>query len=214
MEKCETCQWQKEISSELTDLMTADGVERYFYKTISEKNKDAPMIPLGAGLNVLIVSDRGQGRAKALHKFLIQKTMIESVEMITDICEYQNDSDRINPDILIFAAMQRNKENYRIFRLLKEKNPFVLQAMYASVDEHTERECIQNSIFCIGDCHEPLHGFVVKLLQRYENNHFLVELEMKNPWPKMPTQIPKKTTFFERVKDRYKHIFSFDNDSQ
>ena len=162
---------QKNILAELQGFLDNDWIEQNLYKRIKKSDIDTAPVFWGEGVSILIVCDKGYGRAKVLYEFLSEKTAVSSVALIKNISEFRKYVKITVPDILIFSATQENEENYMIYDLLKKRNPKAFKAMYAFYDFHVEKVCSINKIFCIGDCNEKTSVFIDMLIWTYDRIH-------------------------------------------
>ena len=145
-------------------------LEDYYLKRIRKMNRRCPSVTGVAGLHMIIVADRGRGRARGLLEYIEDKTDIESVKIVKTVREAREYMEMIVPDLVVFAAMQDDAANYRIPAMIQEVKPTVFPAMYAAQDSYIENEAERNNIHCIGDCVQPTDIFA-KMLKRCYRLH-------------------------------------------
>ena len=171
MQQNDKYQCDEKDFTEIITLLASDWIEKQIYKKILKLDKDEDTVDWGEDINIIIVCDNGYGRVMALYEFLTAKTDVASVGIVKNISEfneYMNMKIIVSiPDIVIFAATQKNEENYKIYDILKKSNPRAFQAMYAFRDFHVENICQRNNILCIGDCEEKTARFLNNLITIY-----------------------------------------------
>ena len=159
----------KEIMEMLAIMKTLDEsvLEDYYLKGIRRMNKKSTKVLGVAGLHMMIVADRGRGRAQGLLEYTEEKTDIESVKIVRSIHAAKEHMISSIPDLVVFAAMQDNVGNYSIPEIIRAVKPTVFPAMYAAQDPYVEKEARKYDIHCVGDCVQPTEVFLKMLKKCY-----------------------------------------------
>lgn len=143
-------------------------IERSYLKNIRQQIEMDEALDFIEGLKILLVSDDAWGRAIGLLSYILEKTGVQHVELVTnyfDAKKYVKNLKGI--DILIYVGHQEEIDNYRIIDLVKEYKHDVLINMYAYLDNFIYKECNKYDIFFTFHCDKPIRQFLITLQSYY-----------------------------------------------
>lgn len=137
--------------------------EQLFYASLSQQMKNDADTNWGLGKNIVLISDRCEGRVKGMAEYFRSKTMAKTVVYSSFNQFFENS---LIPDFLIMVGYQKDKKSYKIIDWTKENNANAVIVMNAVLDGFIKDICKEYQIDFMFDSYRPMQDFI-GFLQRH-----------------------------------------------